>query len=376
MTQVSVVNAVMIGRYGGVMPIPELLRCGDFGLGTLDHLDGELIVLDGRAYQVRGDGVVVEVRSDRSTPFAVVTPFEPDGEFPCPRVGNLSDLDAQLDNALGQKNNIVAVRVDARFASVTLRSVHRQEPPYRPLDDVVKGQAVWTHEEVSGTLVGVRSPAWVGGLTVPGYHWHFLSDDRTVGGHVLDCRVREGRVQYQVCRDWLIKLDPAAMPAAPGRDLADLDRLLRLLEKRLALMHEVARWKWNAGQPITDPQRERDLLESVVERGRGKGLDPDLVRSFFTGQMEAARLVQQADFERWQANKQKPFTDTTSLAVLRQRIDHLNGELVDALAVLCPRLSEPTVQQALPQRAAAILTGEDLAGVRETAIAPLRATSP
>src|SRR5262249_7834217 len=162
---------------------------------------------------------------------------------------------------------------------------------------------VWTHAEVSGTLVGVRSPAWALGLNVPGYHWHFLSDDRTVGGHVLDCQVREGRVQYEVCRDWLTKLDPADVPVAPRRDPATLDRLLRLMEQRLALMHEVARWKWNAGQPVTDPQREPELLHSVVERGRGKGLDPDLVRPFFAAQLEAARFVQQADFDRWQANK-------------------------------------------------------------------------
>jgi acetolactate decarboxylase len=206
-TQVSVIKALMLGRYDGVTPITELLHCGDFGLGTLDHLDGELIVLDGRPYQVRGDGVVVAVGSDRSTPFAIVIPFEPDGELPCPRVGNLADLDARLDDALEQKNNFLAVRVDGRFAAITLRSVHCQEPPYRRLADVVKGQSVWTHTEVSGTLVGFRSPAWVGGLNVPGYHWHFLSDDRTVGGHVLDCRVREGRVQYEVCHDWLIKLD-------------------------------------------------------------------------------------------------------------------------------------------------------------------------
>jgi acetolactate decarboxylase len=373
-TQVSVLNALMIGRYGGVMPIPELLRYGDFGLGTLDHLDGELIVLDGRAYQARGDGVVVEVGPDRSTPFAIVTPFEPDGEFPCPRVGDLSDLDARLE-ALRQRNNFLAVRVDGRFAAITLRSVHRQEPPYRPLGEVVKSQSVWTHKEVSGTLVGFRCPAWVGGLNVPGYHWHFLSDDRTVGGHVLDCRVREGRVQYEVCRDWLIKLDSVDVPVAPGSDLADLDRLLRLMQQRLTLMHEVARWKWNAGQPVTDAQRERELLHSVVERGRGEGLDPELVRSFFAAQMEAARLVQQADFDRWQANKQEPFA-ATSLAVLRQRIDHLDRELIDALAKLRLRLSGQTVQQALPQRAEEILTGNDLAGVRETAIAPLRAKSP
>ena len=375
-TQVSVLNDLMSGRYDDVMPIPELLRYGDFGLGTLDHLDGELIVLDGRAYQARSDGVVVEAGPDRSAPFALVTPFEPDGQFPCPRVGHLADLGARLDDALGQQNNFLAVRVDGRFAAITLRSVHRQEPPYRPLGEVVEGQSVWAHEEVSGTLVGVRSPAWVGGLNVPGYHWHFLSDDRTVGGHVLDCRVREGRVRYEVCRDWLIKLDSVDVPVAPGRDRAKLDRLLRLMRQRLALMHDVARWKWNTDKPITDAQRERELLHSVVERGRGKGLDADLVRSFFAAQMEAARLVQQADFDRWQANKQKPFADTTSLAVLRQRIDHLNRELTDALAELRPRLSGRSVQQALPQRAEEILTGYDLAGVRETAIAPLRTTSP
>jgi chorismate mutase-like protein len=129
--------------------------------------------------------------------------------------------------------------------------------------------------------------------------------------------------------------------------------------------------KWNKELPITDPQRERELLQSVVQRSRGKGLDPDLVRRFFAAQMEAARLVQQADFERWKANKQKPFADTKSLAVLRQRIDHLNRELIDALAEVRPWLFGLTVQQALPQQAEAILTGNGPA-VREAAIAPLR----
>jgi chorismate mutase len=162
------------------------------------------------------------------------------------------------------------------------------------------------------------------------------------------------------------------VPVAPRRDLVALDRLLRLMGQRLALMHDVARWKWNAGQPITDPRREQELLHSVVERGRGKGLDPDLVRSFFAAQLGAARHVQQADFERWNANKQEPFAGTTSLAVLRQRIDDLNRELINALAELHPWLSGRTVRQALPQRAEEILTGNGVADVREMAIAPLR----
>jgi chorismate mutase-like protein len=165
---------------------------------------------------------------------------------------------------------------------------------------------------------------------------------------------------------------PAKPPEEPRHISADLDRLLHLMQRRLTLMHDVARWKWNAGQPIMNPERERELLQSVVERGRAKGLDPDLVRAFFAAQMEAARLVQQADFERWKANKQEPFSDATSLTVLRQRIDQLNRELIDALARDGPRLFERDVQQALPQRAEEVLNGNGLAGVRETAIAPLR----
>ncbi len=148
--------------------------------------------------------------ADRSTPFAVVIPFKADGEFPCPRVGGLLELDTRLDDALPQKNEFFAIRVDGRFDTITLRNVKRQEPPYGPLAEVAKSQSVWTHEVVSGTLVGVRCPAWVTGLNVPGYQWHFLSDDRKVGEHVLDCKIREGRVRYDVCRDWLIKLDASA----------------------------------------------------------------------------------------------------------------------------------------------------------------------
>ena len=109
-----------------------------------------------------------------------------------------------------------------------VRSVKRQEPPYQPLADVAKSQSVWTHGEVSGTLVGIRCPPWVKGLNVPGYHWHFLSDDRKIGGHVLDCRARELKVRYDVCRDWLIKLDASTEfnSANLGEDLSqDLRRV-------------------------------------------------------------------------------------------------------------------------------------------------------
>lgn len=218
-TQVSVIDALMVGRYDGILPIGDLLRLGDLGVGTLDHLDGELVVLDGRAYQIRADGRIVDVPLDRSTPFAVVTPFHPDAEFPCPAVNSLTDLDARLDAALPQRNNFAAIRIEGRFASLTMRSVARQEPPYRPLDEVARGQTVWTKADQVGTLVGIRCPKWAGGLNVPGYHWHFLARDRQSGGHVLDLRGAEGQVRAAICRDWEVKLE-----GSEGFNAADLVR--------------------------------------------------------------------------------------------------------------------------------------------------------
>jgi acetolactate decarboxylase len=214
--QTSIINALMLGRYDGVTPVADLLQLGDFGLGTVDRLDGELIILDGRAYQARGDGSVVDA-SPTTSPFAVVTPFDEDGSLPCPPSRRLAELEAALDEALPWKNSFVAIRIEVDLESVTIRSVPRQEPPYRPLEEVAKGQSVWTRDGAKGTLLGIRSPAWVGGLTVPGFHWHFLSADREFGGHVLDLRIRSGTIRYDVCREWRILL-----PESPGIDSVDL----------------------------------------------------------------------------------------------------------------------------------------------------------
>jgi acetolactate decarboxylase len=227
--QTSIINALMLGRYDGVTPVADLLRLGDFGLGTVDRLDGELIILDGRAYQARGDGSVADA-AGMTTPFAVVTPFDADGSLPCPPSRSLTDLEAALDAALPWKNSFVAIRIEVDLESVTIRSVPRQDPPYRPLEEVSKAQSVWTREGAKGTLLGIRSPAWVAGLTVPGHHWHFLSADHDFGGHVLDVRIRSGTIRYDICREWRILL-PDDSPGFDAADLTpDLSRELKRVE--------------------------------------------------------------------------------------------------------------------------------------------------
>jgi acetolactate decarboxylase len=229
-TQVSILNALMVGNYDGVMPIRELLRYGDFGVGTCDHLDGELIVLEGKAFQAKSDGTVVEVPPQETTPFAIVTALDKTGEIRCADVGSLEELESHLDAALANLNLFYAIRIDAEFDSITFRSVGRQDPPYAPLAEVAKKQSVWTHEKMKGTLVGIRSPKWVGGLGVPGYHWHVLSDDHKLGGHVLDCKFPGGAAIYDRCGSWLIKLDEST--SWTGSDVgADLSKEVEQVER-------------------------------------------------------------------------------------------------------------------------------------------------
>lgn len=209
-TQVSTINALMLGQFAGVAPLSELVRDGDFGIGTFDQLDGELVILDGEVYQGEATGTVKRPPLSTTTPFAVVT-----------RIGNtprealtpgktIAALEAELDARHPQMNSFLAVRVDGEFASLTMRSVPRQRPPFPTLTEVVKHQSVWTHDRVAGTLVGFRCPKWTGGINVPGYHWHFISNDRKLAGHVIDCTLTRGDARAAVRREWVVRLSPSA----------------------------------------------------------------------------------------------------------------------------------------------------------------------
>jgi alpha-acetolactate decarboxylase len=188
LVQVGVIDALLAGGYQGSLSLGELRHRGDFGLGTFDALDGEMVLLDGVVYQVPSTGVVRRAPDNLTTPFAQVLRFAPDLSCPLPAGADLKAVETALDAALGDANCFAAVRIDADFASLSARSVPRQTPPYRPLAEVAKEQAVFPFTGVRGTLVGLRGPAFARGLGVPGWHWHFLTQDRTRGGHVLAFR--------------------------------------------------------------------------------------------------------------------------------------------------------------------------------------------
>jgi acetolactate decarboxylase len=206
LVQFSLLAALAAGDYGDGIPLSEVRKHGDFGLGTFDRLDGEMIVLEGEVYQVLADGTVRRRDDEGLTPFATVTFFSADGQFDNVSIGSLSELDQWLNRRLPNAQIPVAVRVQGDFEGLTLRSAPPQTPPYRPLVAVIDQQVTWQRRNVHGTLIGFRCPEWMGTLNVAGYHWHFISDDRTTGGHALDCRFSGATAAYDECATVVIHL--------------------------------------------------------------------------------------------------------------------------------------------------------------------------
>jgi acetolactate decarboxylase len=228
--QNSTVNALLEGVYDGSMTYGELRRHGDFGLGTFNALDGEMIAVDGEFYQVKADGVAYPVADGQRTPFATVLFFRPTLRRPLAGPLDYEHLQTLVDGLMEGPNLFYAVRVDGHFASVTARSVPRQEKPYPPLAEVATTQPVFHLEDVTGTLAGFRFPDFARGLNVPGFHLHFLTEDRRAGGHVLDLVLARGELAVDASARFHLELptDPAFLHADLGHDRGDaLDRAER-----------------------------------------------------------------------------------------------------------------------------------------------------
>lgn len=216
LVQYSTINALLAGVYDGDMTFGELRRHGDFGLGTFNALDGEMIALDGRYYQITADGAVKPVTDNMQTPFAAVTPFHATLFMTSVNALNFTELEQALDRFLPSTNAFYAIKITGNFPLVKARSVPRQAPPYAPLIEAAKHQTVFEFRNVTGTLVGFRTPDVARGLNVTGYHFHFLTADRRAGGHVLDCELSNGKVEIQRIERFLTIL--SARPNEIGRD--------------------------------------------------------------------------------------------------------------------------------------------------------------
>jgi acetolactate decarboxylase len=214
--QVSTAGALVEGVYQGAVSVGLLREHGDFGLGTFENLDGEMVVLDGEVYRVTSDGAVHPVVDDALTPFAVVTRLDAQVATVLDATVDLAALEVALDGLRPSDNVFFAVRVDGMFDHVHVRAACRTAPGV-PLVQATAHQAEFELEAVAGTVVGFWSPPYASGFEVAGYHLHFLTADRSAGGHVLG--LAGSRLELQLQEEGDVHL---ALPDTTAFRAADL----------------------------------------------------------------------------------------------------------------------------------------------------------
>jgi acetolactate decarboxylase len=227
--QVSTATALVEGIYQGAVSVANLREHGDLGLGTFENLDGEMVAVDGEFFQVRGDGSVHKCGDADLSPFAVVTRFQPDVEVEIDECANLSQLTSRFDKLRTSDNLFFALRVDGDFSYIHVRAMCKTKEGV-PLVEAAAVQPEFEYHNVAGTLVGFWTPEYAKTLNVPGYHLHFLSNDRCYGGHLLQCSGTGLRLQLQGEGDYRVALPETEdfLKADLGRDpSADLARAER-----------------------------------------------------------------------------------------------------------------------------------------------------
>ena len=214
--QVSTIAALLDRQYDGDATIGELLAAGDLGVGTLNGLDGELIIVDGEAWQAPAEGPVRRVGDDERTPFAVVTRFTSDEIVEIEAPLEHAELIALMEQHAPAKSGCDAVRIDGTFPALHLRTVAPQTKPYPPFEQIIANQTEWRYENLRGTIVGFRFPHAADSVEMAGHHLHFISDDRSKAGHVLECSAGPATLRIETVGEMRLELPPGVELPGPG----------------------------------------------------------------------------------------------------------------------------------------------------------------
>jgi acetolactate decarboxylase len=228
--QISTSGALVQGIYERAVSSKSLLSYGDFGLGTFENLDGEMVVLDGVIYQVRSDGQVLNIADDVGTPFAFVTHFIADQDQTIENASSFEELTKICDQYRDSDNLFYAFRIDGCFAHIHTRAMKATLDGLR-LARAAEIQPEFDFTDVDGTLVGIWAPQFSSALNIAGYHFHFLSEDRTKGGHLLDCSGNNLRVRVERLNNFHLSLPESEeflrvdLTKDPSKDLAYAEQI-------------------------------------------------------------------------------------------------------------------------------------------------------
>ena len=263
--QAALLQSLAQGYFDGTISVGELKQFGDTGIGTFD---GEMIVLDGTVYRAAADGTVNAVEDDVTVPFANITFFEEDGSITIENATDIQVLMGYLNEvvAANGKNLFYMVKVTGTFSDILVRSEPKQEKPYRLLDEALAADQVeYEYTDINGTLVGLFCPVYMKGLNSAGWHFHFISDDLTKGGHVLQVSIASAQASYDITGNFRLFLpdNEEFQGINLGRDMDDV------------IKNAETQSNGNAGQAPAETENAEAAADTEAEGGNAEVTDAE-----------------------------------------------------------------------------------------------------
>lgn len=164
-----------------------------YGLGPVEYLKGELLIIDGRSYvsSVGEDGSVkMEETYSVKAPFFVYTNTENWKEYKLPkRVRTLKQLEEFIDKKSKKIKRPFAFKLEGSFSEV---NYHIQNLPdgtvVKSPKDAHQGQGKYVRNDVKGDIIGFFSTEHQTVFTHHDtyIHIHFINSERTEMGHIDD----------------------------------------------------------------------------------------------------------------------------------------------------------------------------------------------
>lgn len=181
--QISTFKKLLQKQFAGLVNLSSLKYFGNFGIGTLEGMDGELILSENSFYSANQNFDVHEPELTMQSPFFILTRFSP-SSFSNYQVNNETDFFKKIHLAYSC-GDLMAIKAVGKFDKLTLRSGEKKHPPYPELENILKTTVKREFEKIEGTLVGFYFPHSFNGMTQENFHFHFISGNRKIAGHLL-----------------------------------------------------------------------------------------------------------------------------------------------------------------------------------------------
>lgn len=167
-----------------------------------------MIVLDGVVYRADVNCEINVVPDKETVPFSNVTFFDKDFSVKLSNVTDKAALEKILNEQVQLKgeNSFYMIKIPAMYKEILVRSESPSNKPYPTLVKALEKQNERTFQNISGTIVGLYCPKYMSSLNSVGWHFHFVSDDKKFGGHVLALNIESGEAQFDKTDNFAMKI--------------------------------------------------------------------------------------------------------------------------------------------------------------------------